>query len=191
MIEAPDHARRHGAAAFKPRRTRPKLPRAAARRRKRLALLVAGLLALGGAAAMVLTAFEDSLVFFYTPSDLAAKAAPADRHLRLGGLVETGSVTRSGDEVRFRITDTARSVAVTYRGILPDLFREGQGVVAQGTLQSDGSFRASEVFAKHDETYMPPEVADAIKKSGQWKEGAGSTAPGSDGAISAPTEPRP
>lgn len=147
------------------------LSSAKARRRKRLALAVGALLALGGATALVLTAFQDSLVFFYSPSELAAKPPAPDRRVRIGGLVEAGSLEKNGQDVRFRITDTARSVIVTYRGLLPDLFREGQGVVAQGTLAADGSFRANEVLAKHDETYMPPEVAEALKKSGRWKEG--------------------
>lgn len=141
------------------------------RRRKRLAIALGALLALGGATALVLTAFQDSLVFFYSPSELAAKPPPDGRRVRVGGLVEDGSVQRNGLDVRFRITDTARSIAVNYRGQLPDLFREGQGVVAQGTLAGDGSFTANEVLAKHDETYMPPEVAKALKESGRWKEG--------------------
>ena len=147
------------------------LPSAKARRRKRLALAVGALLAVGGTTALVLTAFQDSLVFFYSPSELAAKPPAPDRRVRIGGLVEAGSLEKNGQDVRFRITDTARSVIVTYRGLLPDLFREGQGVVAQGTLAADGSFRANEVLAKHDATYMPPEVAEALKKSGRWKEG--------------------
>jgi cytochrome c-type biogenesis protein CcmE len=149
------------------------LSSAKARRRKRLALAVGALLALGGATALVLTAFQDSLVFFYSPSELAAKPPAPDRRVRIGGLVEPGSLEKNGQDIRFRITDTTRSVPVTYRGLLPDLFREGQGVVVQGTLVADGSFRANEVLAKHDETYMPPEVADALKKSGRWKEGEG------------------
>ena len=147
------------------------LSSAKARRRKRLALALGALLALSGATALVLTAFQDSLVFFYSPSELAANPPAPDRRVRIGGLVENGSLEKSGQDVRFRITDTARSIDVTYRGLLPDLFREGQGVVAQGTLAGDGSFRASEVLAKHDETYMPPEVAEALKKSGRWREG--------------------
>ncbi|MFN4284242.1 MAG: cytochrome c maturation protein CcmE [Alphaproteobacteria bacterium] len=147
------------------------LSSAQARRRKRLALTVGALLALGGATALVLTAFQDSLVFFYSPSELANQPPPDGRRVRVGGLVEAGSVERDGLEVRFRVTDTARSIAVTYRGQLPDLFREGQGVVAQGMLAADGSFAANEVLAKHDETYMPPEVAEALKRSGRWKEG--------------------
>lgn len=147
------------------------LSSAKARRRKRLALALGALLALGGATALVLTAFQDSLVFFYSPSELAAKPPAPDRRVRIGGLVEPGSLEKNGQDVRFRITDLTQSIAVTYRGLLPDLFREGQGVVAQGTLADDGGFRANEVLAKHDETYMPPEVAEALKKSGRWKEG--------------------
>jgi cytochrome c-type biogenesis protein CcmE len=142
------------------------LSSAKSRRRKRLALALGALLALGGATALVLTAFQDSLVFFYSPSELAAKPPAPDRRVRIGGLVEPGSLEKTGQDVRFRITDLTRSV-----GLLPDLFREGQGVVAQGTLAADGGFRANEVLAKHDETYMPPEVAEALKKSGRWKEG--------------------
>jgi cytochrome c-type biogenesis protein CcmE len=162
------------------------LSSAKARRRKRLALAVGALLALGGATALVLTAFQDSLVFFYSPSELAAKPPAPDRRVRIGGLVEPGSLEKNGQDIRFRITDTTRSVAVTYRGLLPDLFREGQGVVVQGTLVADGSFRANEVLAKHDETYMPPEVADALKKSGRWKEGEGTIPPLSSGVDKTP-----
>ncbi|HEY4135511.1 MAG TPA: cytochrome c maturation protein CcmE [Alphaproteobacteria bacterium] len=160
---------------------------AKARRRKRLALVVGGLLALGGATALVLTAFQDSLVFFYSPSELMAKAPSPERRVRIGGLVEAGSLQKNGQDIRFRITDTTRSIDVTYRGLLPDLFREGQGVVAQGSLMADGSFRANEVLAKHDETYMPPEVADALKKSGRWKEGEG-TVPVTPGPETLPSQ---
>lgn len=145
------------------------------RKRRRLMAVVAGLAALGAATGLVLTAFQDNLVFFHSPTDVAEKGIPEGRSFRLGGLVEEGSVARSpdGKTVTFRITDTARAVPVTYTGLLPDLFREGQGVVAQGRLDA-GVFRASEVLAKHDETYMPPEVAEAIKKAGQWRgEGEG------------------
>ena len=138
------------------------------RKRRRLYVLLACAIGLGSATALVLTAFSDNLVFFVSPSDLATKAAPG-RTLRLGGLVEQGSVQRTQAGASFRVTDGAKSVAVTYAGILPDLFREGQGVVTLGTLNPDGTFKASEVLAKHDETYMPKEVADALKKSGQWK----------------------
>ena len=142
------------------------------RKHRRLVFIGSGLAALFAAAALVLTAFEENLVFFYAPSDLATQQVPAGRHFRLGGLVEEGSVERRADgvTVAFRITDLDQTVPVTYRGLLPDLFREGQGVVAEGTLDESGTFVAREVLAKHDENYMPPEVAEALKKSGQWKE---------------------
>ena len=148
--------------------------RALTAKRRRLYLLFAAALTLAGATALMLNAFEDSLVFFQTPTEIKEKKVAADRLIRIGGLVEKGSVrTRDGGlTVRFAITDLANSVEVTYRGILPDLLREGQGVVAQGKMGADGVFRAREVLAKHDETYMPKEVADALKKSGQWKPGA-------------------
>jgi len=144
-------------------------------KRRRLYFVVAGMVLLGIAAALVLYAMNDTLVFFYSPSELAAKQVPPGRTLRIGGLVETGSVARDADgtTVHFRVTDTAKTVAVVYKGILPDLFREGQGVVAEGTLGPDGVFVAAEVLAKHDEKYMPKEVVDALKKSGRWQEGAG------------------
>jgi cytochrome c-type biogenesis protein CcmE len=130
--------------------------------------IVSGLAALGVAVALVLNAFQSNLVFFFTPSQVAANEAPRDRAFRLGGLVETGSIARDKDAltVRFKVTDTARTIPVVYTGILPDLFREGKGVVAQGKLTGDGTFRASEVLAKHDENYMPPEAAEALKKAG-------------------------
>jgi len=136
-------------------------------RHKRLALVAAGLAALGGAAALVLSAFQSNLVFFYTPTQVAGHEAPQDRAFRIGGLVETGSVKRQSDgvTVRFVVTDTARSVPVLYSGILPDLFKEGKGVVAQGQLGADGVFRAREVLAKHDENYMPPEAAEAVERA--------------------------
>jgi cytochrome c-type biogenesis protein CcmE len=143
-------------------------------KRRRLYFVAAGMVLLGIAAALVLYAMNDSLVFFYSPSELAAKQVPPGRTLRVGGLVETGSVARDADgtTIHFRVTDTAKAVPVTYKGILPDLFREGQGVVAEGTLGPDGGFAAAEVLAKHDENYMPKEVVDALKKSGRWQEGA-------------------
>jgi cytochrome c-type biogenesis protein CcmE len=121
----------------------------------------------------VLTAFEDSLVFFYSPTDIATRQLPADRRVRIGGLVEAGSIARGADglSVRFVVTDLANTIPVSYRGVLPDLFREGQGVVAEGRL-ANGVFQADEVLAKHDEKYMPPEVVDALKKAGRWQEGA-------------------
>jgi cytochrome c-type biogenesis protein CcmE len=147
------------------------------RKQQRLGLLALGLLALGGATALVLSAFSSNLVFFYNPSDLRAQAISAERRVRIGGLVEDGSVKRgAGDRVAFRITDGKTDVAVTYRGILPDLFREGQGVVAEGKLEPSGAFDASTILAKHDERYMPREVVDALKKSGHWQEGAASQA---------------
>ncbi|MGJ3259643.1 MAG: cytochrome c maturation protein CcmE [Rhodospirillales bacterium] len=139
------------------------------RKHKRLTFVLVALALLGAAAALVLNAFEENIVFFMSPSDIAAGKVSDDRRFRLGGLVEDGSVDRSGGEtVLFRVTDTANTVNVSYTGILPDLFREGQGVVAEGRIV-DGAFVADEVLAKHDENYMPPEVADAIKKSGQWQ----------------------
>ncbi|MFB0922285.1 MAG: cytochrome c maturation protein CcmE, partial [Alphaproteobacteria bacterium] len=119
----------------------------------------------------VLTAVEDSLVFFYTPSDLAERPAPPDSLFRLGGLVEAGSVRKEGATTFFNVTDLTRTIPASYTGVLPDLFREGQGVVAEGTLTADGKFTAREVLAKHDETYMPKEVAEALRKSGQWRDG--------------------
>ena len=124
-----------------------------------------GLVALGAAAALVLTAFQENLVFFFTPSQVAANEAPTGRTFRIGGMVETGSVKREGVEVRFVVTDTAKSIPVLYSGALPDLFREGKGVVAQGQLGADGVFRAKEVLAKHDENYMPPEAAHAVDQA--------------------------
>ena len=128
---------------------------------------------LGAAATLVLSALSDNIVFFYSPTQLAEKHLSPDRRFRLGGLVENGSVRKEGTEVRFRVTDLRKSVEVVYRGILPDLFREGQGVIAEGSLGPDGIFVAREVLAKHDENYMPPEVAKALKESGRWKEGEG------------------
>jgi cytochrome c-type biogenesis protein CcmE len=143
-------------------------------KRRRLYFVIAGMALLGVAAALVLYAMNDTLVFFYSPSELLAKQIPPGRALRIGGLVETGSVTHDPDgaTVHFRVTDTAKTVPVTFKGILPDLFREGQGVVAEGTMGPDGVFLASDVLAKHDEKYMPKEVVDALKKSGRWQEGA-------------------
>jgi cytochrome c-type biogenesis protein CcmE len=140
-------------------------------KRRRLYFVGAGLALLGAAAGLALYAMSDTLVFFYSPSDLAAKGVPPGRLLRIGGLVEEGSVMREedGTAVRFRVTDLAQAVPVVYTGILPDLFREGQGVVAQGRLGADGVFVAAEVLAKHDETYMPKEVVDALKQSGRWE----------------------
>lgn len=136
-------------------------------RHKRLAAIGGGIVALGIAAALVLSAFEKNLVFFFTPSQVAANEAPRDRPFRVGGLVEKGSVVRTGDglSVRFVVTDTAQSIPVVYKGLLPDLFREGKGVVTQGSLGGDGVFIASEVLAKHDENYTPREAEEAVKKA--------------------------
>ena len=134
-------------------------------RHKRLAAIALGVAALGIAAALVLAAFEKNLVFFFTPSQVAANEAPQGRTFRIGGMVLAGSVKREGVEVRFVVTDTAKEIPVLYRGALPDLFREGKGVVAQGQLGPDGVFRAREVLAKHDENYMPPEAAHALEKA--------------------------
>jgi cytochrome c-type biogenesis protein CcmE len=151
------------------------------RKRRRLWILVACGLGLGSATALALSAFRDNLVFFLAPSDLAGKASAPGRTFLLGGLVEQGSVQRSTDDghpaAKFRVTDGGASVEVTYVGILPDLFREGQGVVTLGAMRPDGTFRASEVLAKHDETYMPKDVADALKKSGHWSPSAGPPPP--------------
>jgi cytochrome c-type biogenesis protein CcmE len=151
------------------------------RKRRRLVLLLACGVCLGTATALVLTAFNDNLVFFVTPSDLIAKALPPGRMVRLGGLVEAGSVEHIRADgkpaVRFRVTDGSVTVRVEYVGLLPDLFREGQGVVTLGALRPDGSFAASEVLAKHDATYMPKDVEEALKKSGHWNPDTGPPPP--------------
>jgi cytochrome c-type biogenesis protein CcmE len=139
------------------------------RKGRRIVFVVSGLVVIGVAVGLILAAFQDNLVFFHTPSEVAEKSLPLDRRFRLGGLVEEGSVRRDGLLTHFRITDNVASVPVVYEGILPDLFREGQGVVAQGALDGASTFVATEVLAKHDENYMPPEVAEAIKATGQWK----------------------
>jgi cytochrome c-type biogenesis protein CcmE len=140
------------------------------RKKRRLVLIGAAGLVLAAAAALILTALDDSIVFFRTPTEIAERAVPPGARLRLGGLVKQGSVQKSGAaDVRFAVTDTAREVTVSYTGILPDLFREGQGVVVEGTLEPDGRFVADTVLAKHDESYMPKEVADAIKARGEWR----------------------
>ena len=136
-------------------------------RHKKLAAIGGGLAALGIVAALVLTAFQKNLIFFFSPTQVAAKEAPAGRTFRIGGIVEPGSVKRDGVEVRFVVTDTAQGLPVVYRGALPDLFREGKMVVAQGQLDADGTFRAREVLAKHDENYMPPEALEAVEKAKQ------------------------
>ena len=149
------------------------------RKQQRLGLLALSLVAIGGATALVLVAFNDNLVFFYSPTDLKQKAIAADRRVRVGGLVELQSVERGSDgkTIAFRITDGKNNVLVSYTGVLPDLFREGQGVVAEGALGAGGRFVATTILAKHDERYMPPEVVAALKKSGRWQEGAAAAAP--------------
>jgi cytochrome c-type biogenesis protein CcmE len=136
-------------------------------RHRRFLWIAAGVAVLGVAATLVLNAFQSNLVFFFTPTQIAANEAPKGRAFRVGGLVEEKSVKRDADgvTVRFVVTDTAAHVPVVYKGILPDLFKEGKGVVAQGRIEADGLFHASEVLAKHDENYMPPEAADAVNKA--------------------------
>ncbi len=136
-------------------------------RHKRFALVGGGVLALAVATVLVLNAFQSNLVFFFTPTQVASGEVPKGRSFRIGGMVEDGSLTREGDglTVHFVVTDTAKRVPVTYKGILPDLFKEGKGTVAQGQLDADGTFVASEVLAKHDENYMPPEAAEAMAKA--------------------------
>lgn len=142
------------------------------RKQKRLTLVLAGMASLGVAAALVLTAFNDNLVFFYSPSDIAQKQPPTGRMLRIGGLVEENSVAKldGGTRIEFKVTDGAHDMPVSYTGVPPTLFREGQGVVAEGKLDAAGMFQAATILAKHDERYMPPEVVEALKKSGQWRE---------------------
>ena len=135
-------------------------------RTRRGLAIAAGLATLGVASMLVLNAFQSNLVFFFTPTQIAAGEAPRGKAFRVGGLVEPGSVKRDGTSVSFRVTDSAKSIPVAFTGILPDLFKEGRGIVAQGSIQPDGSFRASEVLAKHDENYMPPEAAEALKRAG-------------------------
>jgi cytochrome c-type biogenesis protein CcmE len=151
------------------------------RKRRRLVLIGSALTVLAFAVALVLTALKDAIVFFNSPTDVAEKHIVTGSRLRLGGLVKEGSVQRGDNmQVRFEVTDGKNTVRVAYQGLLPDLFREGQGVVTEGTLDSGGMFKADSVLAKHDEKYMPKEVADALKKQGLWKE---------DGGKSAATEP--
>ena len=140
-------------------------------RTKRALWIAAGVAGLGVATALVLNAFQSNLVFFFTPTQVAQDEAPKDRIFRIGGLVEEGSVVREKDAltVRFKVTDTAKVIPVVFTGILPDLFKEGKGVVAQGRLGTDGVFKANEVLAKHDENYMPPEAAHAVKQAGGAK----------------------
>jgi len=141
------------------------------RKQRRLTLIGAGLGVLGLAAALVLFALKDSIVFFNSPTDVVEKHVAPGSRIRLGGLVKEGTLKRGDNlQVSFEVTDGNKSVPVSYTGILPDLFREGQGVVTEGTLNTAGTFKADSVLAKHDETYMPKEVADALKKQGHWKD---------------------
>ena len=144
------------------------------RRHKRIGIIIAGLVGLGIAAFLVANAFRNNLVFFFSPTQVAAKEAPVNRTFRIGGLVEEGTLKRDNDglTVRFTVTDTAASIPVVYKGILPDLFKEGRGCVAQGRIGDDGVFQAEEVLAKHDENYMPPEAGEAIDKAKHAKEAA-------------------
>jgi cytochrome c-type biogenesis protein CcmE len=151
-------------------------------KQQRFLLLIFGMAALGGATALVLTAFRSNLVFFYSPSELKAQAAVFDRRVRIGGLVEANSVAHDPDGgTRFRVTDGKTDLSVVYHGILPDLFRPGQGVVVEGRLRPNGVFAAADVLAKHDERYMPREVVEVLKKTGHWREGE----PASDAPIAA------
>ena len=140
-------------------------------RHKRFIAIACGLAALGVATTLVLNAFNSNLVFFFSPTQVAAKEAPQGRSFRVGGLVEVGSIKREtqGLTTRFVVTDLAKTIPVTYTGLLPDLFKEGKGVVAQGKLGADGIFRADQVLAKHDENYMPPEAAEALKNAAAGK----------------------
>jgi cytochrome c-type biogenesis protein CcmE len=144
------------------------------RKQRRLVLIGVAGLVLAAAAGLVLTALQSQITFFATPSDIVAKSVQPGQRLRLGGLVEAGSVKRDNETTRidFRVTDTSQTIPVTYSGIVPDLFREGQGVVAEGTIDSAGVFRADSLLARHDENYMPKEVADALKAQGHWVDGA-------------------
>lgn len=135
-------------------------------RHKKLAFIVAGLAALGIATGLILNAFNSNLVFFFSPTEVLAGEAPTQKTFRVGGLVEVGSVHNAdGLNVSFKVTDNLNTIEIQYKGVLPDLFREGQGIVAQGRLIENGVFKADNVLAKHDENYMPPEVADSLKKA--------------------------
>ena len=139
------------------------------RKGKRLTLIAGAMAIFGVAAGLMLFALRDNIVFFYTPSELAKKQTVSGARLRIGGLVKEGTVVKNGQDVRFTVTDKTSDLTVSYTGLLPDLFREGQGVVVDGVLQPDGAFRADSVLAKHDERYMPRDVADALKKQGVWQ----------------------
>jgi cytochrome c-type biogenesis protein CcmE len=156
------------------------------RKKRRLVLIGSALSVLALAVALVLVALKDAIVFFNSPTDVAEKHIATGSRIRLGGLVKEGSVERGDNlQVRFEVTDGKNSIRVAYQGLLPDLFREGQGIVTEGTLEGSGLFKADSVLAKHDEKYMPKEVADALKKQGHWKEDGGK-----DGGKSAATEPK-
>jgi cytochrome c-type biogenesis protein CcmE len=141
------------------------------RKQTRLTIILASLAVLGVAAGLVLYAMRDTIVFFYTPSEIAEKGIGPGTRIRLGGLVEQGSLNKEGNTAKFVVTDTVGTIKVSYTGILPDLFREGQGVVAEGSTGADGVFVADSVLAKHDENYMPKDVADKLKEKGVWQEG--------------------
>ncbi|HJU27600.1 MAG TPA: cytochrome c maturation protein CcmE [Candidatus Binataceae bacterium] len=144
------------------------------RKQRRLVLIGSGMAVLAIAVALILNALRDSIVFFNSPSDVVEKHVPAGTRIRLGGLVKSGTVIRNGNlSVRFEVTDGKNGIPVNYQGVLPDLFREGQGVVAEGALDPGGTFKADSILAKHDENYMPKEVADALKRSGHWKDDYG------------------
>ena len=142
------------------------------RRHRRIAFIFVGLAGLGLAAFLAASAFRNNLVFFFSPTQVAAKEAPVDRTFRVGGLVQEGSLKRDGLNVQFTVTDTAHNVPVVYNGILPDLFKEGRGCVAQGKIGPDGVFRAEQVLAKHDENYMPPEAGEALDKAKHARDAA-------------------
>ena len=147
------------------------------RKQRRLVLIGAGLGVLAVAVALMLNAFRGSIAFFNSPSDIAEKHLGPGTRIRLGGLVEDGSIVRGADlRLSFMVTDGKSEIPVTYQGVLPDLFREGQGIVAEGSLDNGGTFNADTILAKHDEKYMPKEVADALKKSGHWQEDRGQRA---------------
>ena len=152
------------------------------RKQRRLVLIGSGMAVLAVAVALMLNALRDSIVFFNSPSDVVDKQVAAGTRIRLGGLVKNGSVVRGNNlSVRFEVTDGKNGILVNYQGVLPDLFREGQGVVAEGALDPNGTFKADSILAKHDETYMPKEVADALKRSGHWKDDYGRRAGASAG----------
>ncbi|MSO72559.1 MAG: cytochrome c maturation protein CcmE [Rhodospirillaceae bacterium] len=160
------------------------------RKRQRLYFVVLGLLGFGVGAALVLTAFQDNIVFFFSPSEVTTRHLAPEQRFRVGGLVEAGSLVKNGEDISFSVTDLSSTLKVQYRGLLPDLFREGQGVIAEGRMEPGGVFIASEVLAKHDENYMPREVADALKKSGRWNEG-GATQSGMPANNLKPTSTTP